>query len=423
MSVETALSVVAGLIVGASATWLLNRKRLRELESAQRHWLELSGRLLPKRPGVPDFAEAESALVALQREEVRLHTVLDALGEGLALVDEERRVLFCNPAFQGIFRAREGQRLTPQSLPLAESGEFLTALQHVQESGKATAQELRVTTTPPRDIVMTMTPYSDPQCRKGIILTAFDVTQRKRAELVRSEFVANVSHELRTPLAAIRGYVETCLEPVEGGIEPPYRRFLPIIHQHALRLSALIEDLLILSRIESKGMQFNILPLQASPAVDGALGTLAPEAGKKNITLLNQLPQQLPDVLADASSLERILLNLVENAIKYSDERSTVYIKAHVLPGEITLAVEDTGIGIPKEDQARIFERFYRVDKARSRKAGGTGLGLSIVKHLVKAMGGEVWVDSEPGRGSTFSFTLPIAHRPAAVRTGSASTP
>jgi signal transduction histidine kinase len=100
-----------------------------------------------------------------------------------------------------------------------------------------------------------------------------------------------------------------------------------------------------------------------------------------------------------------------------------VYIKAHVLPGEITLAVEDTGIGIPKEDQARIFERFYRVDKARSRKAGGTGLGLSIVKHLVKAMGGEVWVDSEPGRGSTFSFTLPIAHRPAAVRTGSAATP
>jgi two-component system phosphate regulon sensor histidine kinase PhoR len=308
-----------------------------------------------------------------------------------------------------MFRCRQGDRIPLSAIGEDARGEFARSVQNVLSERRAASLELRLTTTPPREIIIALTPYRDESLPAGVILTAFDVTQRKRIEAMRSEFVANVSHELRTPLAAIRGYVETCLEAAEEGTTPPYHRFLPIINQHAIRLTALIEDLLILSRIESKGMQLKFQPLALAVAVENAITTLAPSAEKKRVALINALPPLLPDIRADQSALERILLNLIENAIKYSEEDSEVRLTARLQADAVCVVIADEGVGIPREDQERIFERFYRVDKARSRKAGGTGLGLSIVKHLVQSHGGEVWVDSEVGRGSTFFFTMPLA--------------
>ncbi|MBI1290069.1 PAS domain-containing protein [bacterium] len=361
-------------------------------------------------PRTSDYLDhVESECSRLMQDEQRLKAILDALSEGLALIDRDLRVSLCNPAFATMFRSREGESLPLGAIHEDSRSDFRRAVDATLATRAATSVELRLTTTPPRDVFVTLTPYEDEALSESVIFTAFDVTQRKRVEAMRSEFVANVSHELRTPLAAIRGYVETCLESAADGSEPPYERFLPIIHQHAMRLNALIEDLLILSRIESKGMQLNIQPLALAGVVENTIATLAPAAEKKRVALINALPPLLPSVKADASSVERILINLVENAIKYSEGDSEVTITARLQADSVCVLISDQGVGIPREDQQRIFERFYRVDKARSRKAGGTGLGLSIVKHLVQAHGGEVWVNSEVGRGSTFFFTLRLA--------------
>ncbi len=343
-------------------------------------------------------------------EQRRLKAVLMSMPEGLALLDGKNTVMFCNDGFVTMFRTRVNQTLQLNTVADDDKAGFAKALSDAGSFNQVATTSLSLTTTPPREILVTLTPHTDERITGGIVLTAVDITEQKRIEAMRSEFVANVSHELRTPLAAIRGYVETCLEPVEEGQEPPYRRFLGIIHQHALRLNALIEDLLVLSRIESQAIQLKFDSINVYTVVDNAIATLRNEADKKDVALYSSLPPMLPRVRADERSLERILMNLIENAVKYSDGKSEVRITGRTTSDKVCIMVEDQGLGIPKEDQTRIFERFYRVDKARSRKAGGTGLGLSIVKHLVLAHGGEIWVDSEPGRGSTFFFTLPMSH-------------
>lgn len=365
----------------------------------------------------------ETACNKLLQDEQRLKAILDSLSEGLALLDRRQTVALNNPAFVSMFRADVGQSIPGDCLVPESREEFFRCCETALRDERVMTAELHLTTTPPRDLFTTFTPYGDEQLARGVIVTALDVTQRKRVESMRSEFVANVSHELRTPLAAIRGYVETCIEAEQDGQPPPYRRFLPIIQQHAVRLSALIEDLLILSRIESRAAQLKITPMSIAPVVEQALSTVASTAERKRISLINALPPLLPEVKADASSLERVLINLVENAVKYSEDDSEVRLTARLQEEVLCVLVEDRGVGIPREDQARIFERFYRVDKARSRKAGGTGLGLSIVKHLVQSMAGEVWVDSELGRGSTFFFTLPLAGAPEKVAAPMGSAP
>lgn len=407
----TTLIAGGAFAAGAAIAYGVMRERCRRSRAASRVVDRLSIALGTVRGDAPPPSEETvDSLLAIIHRQRRLSTVLKAMPEGLALLDGARRVLYCNDGFSSMFRIGEDEsfatgRITARDVPALEH-----AFQEAAGKRRVTTTELRLLTTPPRDILVTLTPYSDEELADGAILTAIDITSQKRVEAMRSEFVANVSHELRTPLAAIRGYVETCLEPVPEGGTLPYKQFLGVIHQHTLRLNALIEDLLTLSRIESRGMQFTFRQLQVYDAVDNAMGTLQSEANRKRVVLVNALPPLLPNVKADESALERIIVNLMENAIKYSEEDSEVRITARTQADKVCIMIEDNGVGIPKEDQTRIFERFYRVDKARSRKAGGTGLGLSIVKHLVQAHGGEVWVDSQPGKGSTFFFTLTMAH-------------
>ncbi|HYP08320.1 MAG TPA: ATP-binding protein [Bryobacteraceae bacterium] len=244
----------------------------------------------------------------------------------------------------------------------------------------------------------------------------FEELQREHAELeklerVRKDFVINVSHELRTPLASIQGYTETLLD---GAIDDPEHniRFLNIIRQNAERLGRLTADLMTLSRLELKSTRFQFASYVASELLTNCCESMQPIAEKKSIELVSELGPPDAEVFCDTEAVHQVMSNLLDNAIKYTPEGGTIVVGCK--PAQrggadvIEFFVRDTGIGIPVEDLPRLFERFYRVDKARSRQMGGTGLGLAIVKHLVRAMGGDVRVESTLGEGSTFSFTLPV---------------
>jgi two-component system phosphate regulon sensor histidine kinase PhoR len=240
-----------------------------------------------------------------------------------------------------------------------------------------------------------------------------DHTELERVERIRKDFVINVSHELRTPLASIQGYTETLLD---GALNDPENnvRFLGIIRHNAERLARITEDLLTLSRIEQKRLDFEFEPHSVNSLMEGALDLVRPIAAKRRIALeLNRVPGDA-EAWCDAEAVSQILSNLLDNAIKYTPPGGRIMVGARPDGGFVEVSVHDTGAGIPAEDLSRLFERFYRVDKARSRELGGTGLGLSIVKHLVAAHGGTIRVESQIGQGSTFYFTLPV-EEPAAV--------
>ncbi|MBI2689458.1 MAG: HAMP domain-containing protein [Acidobacteria bacterium] len=242
----------------------------------------------------------------------------------------------------------------------------------------------------------------------------FQELEREHAELekverVRKDFVINVSHELRTPLASIQGYTETLLD---GAMDDPHHntRFLQIIRQNAERLANLTADLLTLSRVELKQQKFSFASYNVERLLENTVDSMTPLAVKKNITLTLEHAGGPSEAFCDAEAVNQVVTNLVDNALKYTAEGGAITVGARLLSGlkTIEVFVRDSGIGIPPDELPRLFERFYRVDKARSRELGGTGLGLSIVKHLVRAQGGDVRVESLLGQGSTFIFTLPV---------------
>jgi two-component system phosphate regulon sensor histidine kinase PhoR len=240
----------------------------------------------------------------------------------------------------------------------------------------------------------------------GTVAVFHDVSEIYRLEGIRRDFVANVSHELRTPLTAIRGFAET-LRGSEVSAEQR-RQYLDVILRHADRLTALIEDLLELSRIEGGTRELALEPIDAAALARGLIQDLKPRLDAKRLHA-EVRAEPAPRALGDRRALEQILLNLLDNAIKYSEPGGRIEIFVSGSAAGVRVDVSDTGIGIPEADRARIFERFYRVEKARSRDLGGTGLGLAIVKHLVQSHDGEVFVSSREGQGSTFSVRLPAA--------------
>lgn len=331
---------------------------------------------------------------------------MGGMREGLLVVNKDMRVVASNPAAHKLFNAShtklQSQRLTELTRNPAIYSAFLDGLKGIEVSG------VKVETHGPErqvfDLRVVPIGNNNGNGADGALGVFFDITRTERLELVRQEFLSNVSHELRTPLTSILAFVET-LE--SGAKEDPEscQRFLSIIRKNASRMHTLINDILDLTAIEGGNVQLRAGPVDLYELVKDVCASLANKAEAQKITLQNNVA---PDTLvyADVRRLDQILTNLIENGIKFSRENGTVSISHH--SGERDrIVIADNGDGIPAQHLERLFERFYRVDRARSRDMGGTGLGLAIVKHLALLHGGEVTVESELGKGSTFSIHLP----------------
>ena len=354
------------------------------------------------------FAKTELAqqTQAYTQSQAQQQALINSMVEGVLLIDPSGRIQMANDSLRRLFNLTSnirGQTLL-EAFRLAE----LSALvERLAREKTVTGFELELAGVGNRCLEVNAAAVLDAQGKQqGAILVFHDLTRLKQLENTRKEFVANVSHELRTPLSLIKGCVETLLDGARH--EPEHAaRFLQMIEKHADRLTYLIEDLLTISRLESGQIVMNRQSVQIADVVGRVANDLQARADEKKVAVENRVPDAL-HAQADADRIEQVLFNLVENAIKYGRTEGHVRIDAKVVPGnKVEVSVRDDGPGIPPEARERVFERFYRVDRARSRETGGTGLGLAIVKHIVQAHGGEVGVQSEPGQETRFFFTLP----------------
>lgn len=346
----------------------------------------------------------------LEGERAKVSAILASMVEGVIALDARERILLMNRGARAIFglgdEAVEGRPL----LEVVRHKDLYDLLDACRVCAPGEHCRREVELGPPLGRVLEARAAAVEYVpgAPGAFLVLHDITELRRLERVRAEFVANVSHELRTPLTAIRGYLETlrdgALEDAENA-----RRFLDVAHTHAERLGRLVDDLLQLSDIETGRVTLVPAPVPLRDVTESVAAMFEGQVTPKGLTLVNDVPGGLA-VVADRDRLLQILLNLVDNAVKYTPEGGRVTVTAGREPGGLVeIRVADTGIGIPSTDLPRITERFYRVDKARSRELGGTGLGLAIVKHLVQTHGGELRIDSELGKGTTVRFTLPAA--------------
>ncbi len=348
----------------------------------------------------------------LREQLQRTASLFDRMVEGLIVVDAVGRIRIANRAAAGLF-GFEAPASGKTVLEATRHHEVAALVTRLDRELEVLGHELRIDSIKePRFLQVNALALRDAAGGgDGAILVFHDLTRLRQLEGVRHEFVANVSHELRTPLSLIKSATETLLD---GAKDDPaaLSRFLQIIDKHANRLALLIDDLLLLSTLDSGGLRLNKQPLPFRATVQEAMDDLRQRALVRDVTLTNAVPAALVAV-ADNDRIRQVISNLVDNAIKYGRPGGTTTVEGRTLAGgAVEIVVTDDGPGIPKEAQERIFERFYRVDKARSREQGGTGLGLAIVKHVLQAHGSEVRLESEPGAGAKFIFTLPAAAAP-----------
>ena len=341
----------------------------------------------------------------LENENNRSHAILDSMVEGVIAVDKDTRVLSLNPTAEKIFNTTQMNALGRIFLEVFPNNDIAEVIALVLARGDFVSRELTLIWPVQKVFQVNASPISENAEVNGCLLVIHDITEIRRLETMRRDFVANVSHELKTPLTSIKGFVETLLEGALDDKENSVN-FLKIINNHADRLNTLINDLLDLSHIESKEIMLKKDKFALPALVDEVMLGFRAQAKKKGIEIKSELPHGL-EMIADRSKIEQVLTNLINNAIKYNKEKGFARIYSEQLSDKIKIVVEDSGSGIPAKDIPRIFERFYRVDKARSRELGGTGLGLSIVKHIIELHSGTVGVESTEGLGSKFWFTIP----------------
>ncbi len=382
------------LLVGALA--LIVWQRAQASAVRQRHAREL--------------AEQRNAReVELQAQSTRTAALFDRMVEGILVVGADGRVRLANPAALALFQATpplEGRTV----LEATRHHEVAALVARMTNEPEVLNHELRLEGVAATRYlqVNALALLASDGTPDGAILVFHDLTRLRQLEAVRQDFVANVSHELRTPLSLIKSAAETL---IDGGKNDPTvtSRFLEIIDKHANRLTLLIDDLLLLARLDSGRMELNLQPVALRNAAQEALDDAALIAQARDVRLENNVPE---GVVADADPdrLRQVLANLIDNAIKYGRAGGRVALGGRIVDrGRVKITVSDDGPGIPLEAKTRIFERFYRADKARSREQGGTGLGLAIVKNVVQAHGGDVRVESVPGKGTEFFITLPAA--------------
>lgn len=350
-------------------------------------------------------ARIASQVETLAAEKNRLNAILLGMGEGLMVADANGSINFVNPAFRDLFSLHDEVEGKPLST-ITRLPALHEAFREVIETKNERVGEFCFPLHVDRILQTHWFPLLTDGEIQRVVAVFHDISDLKRLEKVRRDFVANVSHELRTPVTIIKGYAETLLSGASK-IDPQRAdRFIGIINTNAERLASLINDLLTLSELESRNLEMKRAPFPIGGIVRRAYQLLEDKARSKAITIdLNNF-EEMPPVMADPGRLEQVLVNLLDNAIKYTQEQGSIMISAVDTEDMVRVSVADTGVGIPPQDLPRIFERFYRVDTARSREQGGTGLGLAIVKHIIQIHGGDIVVESTPGKGSTFTFTL-----------------
>jgi two-component system, OmpR family, phosphate regulon sensor histidine kinase PhoR len=426
-------SLLIFLVAGAFALWMSRSytERIERLREFSRRVAEGDFRSLAS-DGKGDSLEAlgsslnqtatrlDRTIRTLTEERNLSAAILGSMVEGVAVVNGTERLVFTNPGFAEIL----GLDVPPVSgsalLEVVRQTELIEAVRRVLAGEPRVEAEIATGTLRQHFFAATVASVRAGET-SGAVIVLHDITALRKLERIRRDFVANVSHEFRTPLTAIQGFAETL---IGGAIDDPQNRerFLGIILEHSRRLARLTEDLLKLSQMDAEKLELETRPASVAQLVEACFETAQRRANEKELSLSLNLPSQLPDVAADSRRIQEVLQNLLDNATQYTLPGGKIVLSAEARNDEVVFTVADTGIGIPQADQPRIFERFYRVDVARSREAGGTGLGLSIARHLVEAHGGRIWVESELGAGSKFHFSIPIFDvERSAARTGSVS--
>ena len=413
-----------GLITVALATalavwrkWVVPWKDVEELADAivehraPRKFL-ISGNPHARRIGLAleNLTDRRRELEERVREgELSVQAVFGAMLDGLVVVDDLRRVRLMNREFRRVFELEEN----------ISGGTLLEVIRHasvdrlVMEAirvGQPQRESIQLSrgTSEAREMEVSAVPLGENSAQmEGAVVLFRDVTQLRQVEEMRRDFVANVSHELRTPLSIFRGYLETLLDDPQ---QPPGEllRILEIMERHSDRLNALVEDVLSLARLESPGAELDLSEVDLVDLLHSIMRDWEKRFEAKQLKSQLNVPEDLPLLEADESRLQEVIYNLLDNAVKYSQPGGTVSLRVEVVSDRVRLSVADQGIGIREADLPRIFERFYRADKARTGELGGTGLGLSIVKHIVQLHGGTVEAESEPGKGTTISVNLPL---------------
>ncbi len=386
------MTVFFALLAAAASVAWWHVRRQRAEETAQ-HARDLAA-LREKHAGI------------LESHQRRLETLLDSMLDGLIVLDASGRIALANRAAETLFGFSR-QMIGGTLLEAVRHHEVAALAARLNAEPSILDHELQLEGTPPRVLQVNAIALHDARgAGTGAMLVFHDLTRLRELEGARQEFVANVSHELRTPLSLIKSAAETLLDGTKSD-PAALDRLLQIIDRHADRLTLLIDDLLLLSKLDSERLVLHRQPSPLRAAVQEVFEDLSARARSRQVRLENAIADGLV-ASADPDRLRQVLSNLVDNGIKYGRPGGVLTVTAAALTGgRIEVCVRDDGPGIPREALARVFERFYRVDKARSREQGGTGLGLAIVKHAVQAHGGEVRVESEPGQGAAFYFTLP----------------
>lgn len=421
------------LLIGIGVTLLVSRQyvnRVQRLEDFSRRLTGGDFRSLPHQRGDDELGDLASILNqtaahlnatirSLTEERNRSAAILRSMVEGIAVVDARERVTFCNQAFAKIWDARSPGIEGKPAVEVIRQTHVLELIRQALSGEEILHGEISLGIAQPRNFSVTVAPIrsfngvvTETQQKNepfGAVVVLHEITDLRRLEQVRKDFVANVSHELRTPLTAIQGFAETLLS---GALEDPQnnRRFVEIIRNHAARLSRLTDDLLKLSRIEAGKLDMDFQAVDLGTLIGAAVESARGAANQKQLSLaVADVTRNLPRILGDANLLREVMRNLLDNAIQYTPAGGSINISATKKEGFVVITVADTGIGIPQADHVRIFERFFRVDAARSREVGGTGLGLAIAKHIVEAHSGQIWVESTVAEGSQFHFSLPVA--------------
>ena len=347
----------------------------------------------------------EDKIHEIEIKNQHLVAILESMVEGIIVVDKTSRIVSINSSVEKIFNISKQNLEGKVFLEVIRNNDIAEIINKVLKKGEFTSCELTLMWPVQKIFQINASPIFKKEEVSGCLLVIHDITEIRKLETMRRDFVANVSHELKTPLTSIKGFVETLLE---GALEDKEnnRHFLKIIQEHGERLNKLVDDLLSLSHLESKEILLEKGIFNLRQQVEKVIMGFKEQLKKRNVDIKNEIPANI-SINADKDKIEGVFTNLIDNAIKFNKENGSIKISSQQEGDKIKIIVEDSGVGIPEKDIPRIFERFYRVDKARSAELGGTGLGLSIVKHIVELHGGTVGVESVEGLGSKFWFTLP----------------